>query len=523
MIPNAAQLEVIAQMSKGNLAETSYPVLLHALAVHRRSVVLEIQRRQLQKRIVIEVGMPVDCHSNLLHETLGKFMVARGDLTEDQLQLLQSRAITGGQPLADLLVTESAVSASELYKILQQNLAKKLLDGFSWQEGEFNIVTDMPPVQSPLRVKTPQLVITGVMKLIPDAEVEKAIEPILEKRLKVNPRPSYPREDLRLTGEHQLIMEILSDGRRVNDIIADTKKPRDKVLRLLYSLAVIGMIVPEEWIPADPVVASPDMDFMLPMPESEDQTPAETEITLAHPEEVRNQIMDFYLRYRQLDAFDLLGLYDSASRELIEQKYIDFSEKYAPWKFQDGALTELADRAREIFLAGGRAFGELNDPESRNSLIARRQNLLGPKTVEFSRDQFLIKSDLLDSETQFKKGKDLMEQGKYHDAIQQLQFAHDYDPQNPVYRAELAYCGYLHEPETKSPDALTELNETLRIDPHCGLAAYYAGIIHSDQGNFIEAEVYLQNANKLLKGDRRPIEALKALQGSKDKPKKKLF
>ncbi len=519
MIPNAAQLEVIALMSKGNLAETSYPVLLHALAVHRRSVVLEIQRRQLQKRIVIEVGMPVDCHSNLLHETLGKFMVARGDLTEDQLQLLQSRAFTSGQPLADLLVTESAISASELYKILQQNLAKKLLDGFSWQDGDFRILTETPRVESPLRVKTPQLIITGITKLVPDAEVERAIGPILEKKLKVNPQPAYPKQDLRLTGEHQLLMEILSDGRWVDDIIADTKKPRDKVLRLLYSLAVIGMIVPEEWIPAEPVVASPDMDFMLPMPEPEAEAPTETEVTLAHPEELRNQVMDFYLRYRKLDAFDLLGLYDSASRELIEQKYIEFSEKYAPWKFGGETLTELADRARELFLAGGRAFGELNDPESRNSLIARRQNLLGPKTVEFSRDQFLIKSDLLDSETQFKKGQDLMEQGKYYEAIQQLQFAHDYDPQNPIYRAELAYCRYLHEPETKSPEALTELNETLRIDPHCGLAAYYSGVIHSDQGNFIEAEVYLQNANKFLKGDRRPVEALKALQGAKGKKK----
>jgi hypothetical protein len=523
LIPNAAQLEVIAQMSRGNLSETSYPVLLHALAVHRRSVVLEIQRRQLQKRIVIEVGMPVDCQSNLLHETLGKFMVARGDLTEDQLQLLQSRAITGGQPLAELLVAEGAVPASELYKILQQNLAKKLLDGFSWREGDFRIITDIPPVESPLRVKTPQLVITGITKLVPDTEIEKEMEPILQKKLKVNPQPAYPTQDLRLTGEHQLLMELLSEGRLADDVIADMKKPRDKVLRLLYSLSVIGMIVPEEWLPAEPVVASPDMDFMLPMPEADTSTPVVPKDTLAHPEELRNQVMNFYLRYRKLDAFDLLDLYDSASKELIEQKYIEFSEKYAPWKFQDGELSELADKARELFLAGGRAFGELNDAENRNSLIARRQNLLGPKTVEFSRDQFLIKSDLLDSETQFKKGKELMAQGKYHDAIQQLQFAHDCDPQNPIYRAELAYCRYLHEPETKSADALAELNEALRIDPQCGLAAYYAGVIHSDQGNFIEAEVYLQNSNKLLKGDRRPVEALKALQGAKGKPKKKLF
>ena len=483
MIPNADQLEVIAQMSKGDLEETPYPILLQALAVHRRTCVLEINRRRLKKQIVLESGVPVDCHSNLLHETLGRFMVTRGDLSEEECQLIRSKAVTGGQSFAEVLVSEGSISASELYKILQQNLGKKLLDGFTWLDGEFSILMEMLPVESPLRVKTPQLIITGITKLVADEVIEDALASLENKRLCVNPSPVFPREDLRLTGEHQLVLEVLSDSRRVDEIVADTKKPRERILRLLYALAVIGLVIPEEWLPPEPVMATPDMDFMLPMPEPVEHVatmPVATDITMVHPEEFRNQFMDFYLKYRKLDAFELLGLSDEASMEDIEQKYLEFSEKYAAWKFKQPGLEDLADKAKELFIAGGKALGELNDPESRKSLVARRQNQLVTRTMEFTRDQFRITTDLLDSETQFKKGKELMEAKKYQEAVKQLLFAHDCDPQNPIYRAELAYCRYLHQPEAEGETALQELNEALRIDPQCGLAAYYAGILHSD-------------------------------------------
>lgn len=45
MIPKPDQLEVISHMESGDLAKTPYPILLHALAMHRLSVILEIERK----------------------------------------------------------------------------------------------------------------------------------------------------------------------------------------------------------------------------------------------------------------------------------------------------------------------------------------------------------------------------------------------------------------------------------------------------------------------------------------------
>lgn len=525
MIPNADQLQVISQMSRGDLAEIPFPVLLHALAVHRRSVVLLIQRRQLTKEIVLENGIPVDCQSNLLQDTLGKFMVARGDITEEQCQLALSKAATSGQPLADVLVAEGLVNASELFKILQQNLAKKLLDGFTWREGEFQVSTELPRVESPLKVKTPQLVLTGVTKLAPDDEVEQAMAELVTKKLFLNPRPLHPLREIRLSKAHQEIVGLVSLGKTVEELESETEgMPRTTILRLLYSLAVLGIVVPEDRLPQQELVATPDMDF-LPMAEAAPEGAAAEKAPLIEDlDRVRNQLMEAYLRYRKQDAFELLGIPDDASREQVDLGYLEFCEHFAPWKFSQPGLESLFEKARDLFIAGGRAFGELCNPETRNSLIARRQSAIGERVNVDARNAFAIKSNLLDSETQFHKGIAAMGNGSYAEALDFLQFSYDCEPQNSRYRAELAYCRYLKDPEIEGERSLEELKETIRIDPESGLALYYAGIILGEAGDFEQAEPWLQRAIKLMKPDRRPIDALKKYKAlEKEKPKRRFF
>ena len=70
----------------GSLVETPLPLLLHALHCEGRTTTLELKLRGLEKRIQFEAGAPVACRSNLLHETLGKFLVEKGKITEERYQ-----------------------------------------------------------------------------------------------------------------------------------------------------------------------------------------------------------------------------------------------------------------------------------------------------------------------------------------------------------------------------------------------------------------------------------------------------
>ena len=497
-------------MREGNLADVPFAVLLQALAVHRQTVVLEIERKPLKKEIYFEQGVPVDCRSNLLHETLGRFMVSRGDISEEIYQDSLAKSASRGLQFGEVLILENLITASELYKILQQNLAKKLLDGFTWRSGDFRLLSESQKIESSLKVNTAQLVVTGISKFALDDEVNEAVGPLVGKRLYLHPSPPWPLDEIRMNATERRLTSLLFRGKRIDEMAAETTVPFDKIMRLLYALAVIGIIVPEDRMPTEAEAAAPPPVDVEEPEEDVDLPPVE--LDQAELEREHNEVMSAFLKHRRQDAFDLLGLSDQATVAQIERKYVEFSRRFAPWNFEVSGLWNLVEKAESLFLAGGRAFGELADAERRNTLVVRRKTLRDEAARKPARDRFAIKSQLLDPEVQFAKGTALMGAGHHREALQQLQFAHDCDPQNSNYRAELSYCRFQVDPRQGGDRALEELKETLRIDPKCGLAVYYTGMVYGRTGQLREAEDHLRRSIRLLMPDRRPIEALKGLQ-----------
>src|SRR6476659_6774665 len=90
------KLSEILKAREGTLAETPFPLLLHALLLEEKSCTLELRVRGLEKRIALEDGSPVDCTSNLLHETIGKYLVEKGKLTEGKYQEILLESVQTG-------------------------------------------------------------------------------------------------------------------------------------------------------------------------------------------------------------------------------------------------------------------------------------------------------------------------------------------------------------------------------------------------------------------------------------------
>lgn len=520
MIPTPEQLDELARRREGSLQETPFSVLLFAHAVQRRTLVLELKRRQLWKKIVLEDGVPVDCRSNLAHETLGRYMVAEGKLSEEDFNASLSRSAAHGKQLGEVLLEQGLISAVELFKILQANLGKKLLDLFTWQEGEYRTLPDFPEGDSALKVKVPQLIVTGITKLAPQEVVDMSVGPLVGKKLVLHPSPFYSLDDIRLSASQNRLVEAIRPGRRMGELAEATGLPFDEITRLLYALCVLGVVVPSENVPtgAIPIPAAvragaPPAASPQAAPGPPAAPPAAASISQAELDRRRNEIMQAYLSYRRQDSFDLLGLPEEAPVSAIEEKFLDFAQKFAPWSLGHSDLQNMAERARDLFLAGARAFGELSDTEQRNTLIFRRKTLREERARRPAAESFAIKTDLLDSELQFKKGLALMQAGKPREAEMLLEFAADCDPTNSLYAAELAHCRVLNSPGSAitARRALKDLEETLRRDPNCGLAALYAGEIAGEIGEREVAENHLRRAIKLMSPDRRPIEALKAL------------
>jgi tetratricopeptide (TPR) repeat protein len=505
VIPAPEQLQDIASLSAGNLVQVPFALLLQSLAVHRKTLLLEVDRRQVSKKIVLEDGVPVDCRSNLVHETLGRYMVAQGKLTEADFTTCLGRSAARGIPLGEVLVEQKLVEPFELFKILQQNLAHKLLDLFAWREGEFRIHPEIPRVESSLKIRVPQLIFTGITRFAAQNEVDAGVVPLVGRKLVLHPAPPFGLAEIRLPSHHVKLIAALDRGLRIDELAAATALPYEEITRLLYALAILGVVTTADRLPAKRIGAAP-LPAVASLPASPLPAPPLAEERPEELEQLRNEISSRYLAYRRQDPYDLLEVPEEATPEQIDPRFLAFAERYAPWRF--AGHPELREKARDLFLAGARAYGELAERESRETLLFRRRTLREEKA---RRPDFSIKTDLLDPEAQFRKAQAAREAGKLREAIQLFEFASDCDPQNCLYRAELAWARFTHSPATAARQAAAELGEALRIDPRCGLALYYLGEVEAELGNPIAAEAHLQKAIKLMAPDRRPIEALKAL------------
>src|SRR5688572_1152214 len=180
-IPTAEQLREIGRLREGSLEAVPFSVLLHALALRGRTAVLALERNQMRKTIVLDDGVPVDCRSNLVHETLGRFMVATGKLSAEDDNACLKEAMSRGVPEGQILMERGLVGGVDLFRILQQHLAKKLLDLFTWREGRFQVGFEVPDVDSTLKVRVPQLVVMGITKYAAQEEVNAAVAPLVGK------------------------------------------------------------------------------------------------------------------------------------------------------------------------------------------------------------------------------------------------------------------------------------------------------------------------------------------------------
>lgn len=505
MRPTAEELERVSGLRQGSLNEVPFALLLRALAEARRTVVVEIRRKQLNKSIILEDGVPIDCQSNLVHERLGRFMVGLGRLSESQFSSTFSESIKREVPLGEVLIQEGLVTASELYRILQQNLAKKLLDGFSWSDGDFRVHGELPEVASALKVRVHQLILTGLLRFAPQQDIDLTVMTLIGKKLGRHPYPPVAMKQLRFTSGQQKLLEALDQPCSLSDLVTRSGLGNDEVSRMVYALGMLGLLGTEDEIELarrnPPVVLQP--------------TPAKTVPTMTAAERFSaEEVMAIYLTHRRVDAYDLLKLEETASTEEISDTYVQLAQRLVPSQYSDDDA--LRERVQELFLAAARAYAELADSESRGALLFKRKTLREDRERERQVGPQRIATDLLDPEAQYKKGCGLVAEGKHGEALQYLDFASDCDPQNGLYRSEAAFCRYVASPSDWAK-ALDELAEARRIDPSCGLAFFYAGEIHRDRGDYDKAEPLLKASIKPLAPDRRPLDALREMVSQRKK------
>lgn len=566
MFPLPAHLRELAALSTVRLADTPFPLLLVAHQAAESTGLLVARRGPIEKRVVLDHGVPVDCRSNLAHETFSRFLAASGRLTATEANTVLTQSVARGVLLGEILVSEGRMDATELHRLLQQSLARKLFDLFTWRDGEITFESGTFTSAAALKVKVARLVLTGVERFVPQETIDGAIAPFAGSLFALHPDSARRAEELRPSESERKLLAALAQPRRLEELLPVSALPLAELSRAIWGLALLGLVIPADRLsslagrsPAEePSTIAPTATIATqevaaaPLPTADPESGAAEVPALAAPRaareasgpgpeeaaRIRQQVATAFEKLRHQDPYDLLAVSEAATGEEIRALYLKFAFEFAPWRFARPELQSAAPAAEELFAAGALAFARLNDAQERAALLLARRAAPAPtpppvvviSTVlppalsspgavhRTSAASFRIETDLLDPEVQYKKGRALKEGQRWSQALQQFTFAADCDPQNGAYRAEAAYCRFLLAPTTMGVQALEELREAQRIDPEAITPYLYAGEIAGQLGRFEEAETHLRSAARRLgPTDRRALDALRDLAKKRKK------
>jgi hypothetical protein len=501
---------------EGSIAETPLPLLLQAIFAEGRTVTLELRLRGLEKRIQFEDGCPVACRSNLLHETLGKFLVAKGKLSEEEYQDALRGSVESGQRMGELLVSRRKLQPFELYKLMQANLALRILDAFRWSEATWKLLGESEEAELALRMNPAQLVLTGCAGFVPFEVVASQLAFTDEQRFALVPRPPHALAELKLSPKEARLAQTLRRRPTFDEAMRESGLEVEETMRRLFALAALGIVDFAEAVPASSTSPANATATATATPTP---TPTSTAPATAPDDddpELRDSLVQAYLDHRTKDPFDLLGVKEDVAAAELRRTFLALADRHAPLRFRSA---DLKEKAAALLAARARAFGQLSDADQaalwrkRRAAAAERAraSTARPSTTE----QFRISTNLLDASTQYEEGLRRLAAGNARGALEQLQYAADIEPK-PLTRAHLAWARYLVDPERHARLALGELSEIARADPGCAKAHFFTGEIQRGQGAWAEAEEAFRRAHRADPSDRRAQElALEALRQRK--------
>ncbi len=131
---------------QGNLETMPLSDALQWLAQGNKTGVLQIRSaRGITKKVYFLRGRVLSSDSSDPREYLGQFLISRGLLTEEQLNMAMETQLQTGIKLGKILVTVGILDEDDLKAMLRLKAEETLYGLFLWDEGQFTF-EELPSV-----------------------------------------------------------------------------------------------------------------------------------------------------------------------------------------------------------------------------------------------------------------------------------------------------------------------------------------------------------------------------------------
>jgi len=266
----------VLHISRGSLIDVPLPVLLYAILVGRRTCELVLKNQAMEKRIFFEDGAPVGCTSNLVQETLGRYLVEKGVLAEARAQELLAMSVRSGRKLGEVLVSAKVLDETQLAKHLQNNLGRRILDSFLWGNAQYHLAGVATLPEAALKMQPLQLIYVGVCTTLPIEVVRVFFSHPPQQRFALVQHPIREWAQLKLGTKDEKLAATLGSRPTLGQLCAQSGASEDQVARRMYAWSVLGFVDLAERVPEPSVALAtepPKVEALPPAVAPAPQTP----------------------------------------------------------------------------------------------------------------------------------------------------------------------------------------------------------------------------------------------------------
>ena len=463
-----------APVEKVSLVERGVDEVLWGAMRDRFSGAVQFKHEKTHKIVLLQKGMPKLVRSNATGECLGRRFLARERIDQAALKESLRMAKAHGLQQGAALVRLGAVTPEEVEAELRAQGEDKLLDLFTWEDGEAWL---QPGVQqmafsTPLVGWTPRMVLFRGVQRMKGASILARLSPYSGGTVTIDPATLSP-------DEHNIpeIAGLLAAVRQ-DPSVDPLLEPHGKALYALWRTGDLQFSSPPKAAAASGG-ESVDSERMIRLKQQRSLVKSQTH-------------------------YERLGLAEDSKIDEVRKAFLAAAKEYHPDRHRDEPEEVRAIMA-EIFSLLSDANETLSDPELRRVYTKRIKS--GRSEEE---DRETVKR-ILTAEQKFKEAEGLMRRREYSQALALFREAMELQPDEAEFLAHYGWTYYLvHQGDEQATIVAREhLDKALSMTPEGVAVLYFRAQLHKACG---EDELAKRMFGKVLERRPKHVEAARELR-----------
>ncbi len=470
MSANPIQFEDRHDRLSGDLSRTPLFAILRRIQRSRMTGTLELARNGQQRWLSFEDGELRAARSSKEEHRIGRSLVLWGYLSEYDLERALIAQKTSKARLDQILVERGLVARSVLDVEARRLMEQIVSSALSWPEGSFRFRLGKQRSDEDIAfsLSITETIIEGIRR-IPEGEKFLELLGDLNKRPAATSAETSGMNPTKLPEEANFLLSRMDGATSVKDLLSLTPSSRLEAAKILYTLVYCGFV---ELKPAPARTKT----------EPDGARTAIEEPRVGH----RALVHSTYRRIDWLSHYDLLGVKTDAPPADIDAAYARLSKLFDP---ELRRRADLASCGRELTVLARRlreAHETLSHPGSREAYdqtIRKAHAVLSEGSAEPPAAERRSREKIRrwTASCNYRRAQELIEQKDFYPAIQMLEEAVQFAPDNPDYRLLLGQAKLKNR--WWREEGIEELQEAARLDPSCAEAQAALAEAFLEQGN----------------------------------------